>query len=62
MTGADLKTKRKALGLTQDALAEILEVARITVIRWERNEVPIPKMLDLALQKLEQDQQSSTDS
>lgn len=33
-----LAERRKALGLTQERLAELLEVARTTVARWERGE------------------------
>lgn len=35
---ARLAERRKALGLTQERLAELLEVARTTVARWERGE------------------------
>jgi tetratricopeptide (TPR) repeat protein/transcriptional regulator with XRE-family HTH domain len=33
-----LVQRRKALGLTQEALAELLAVGRTTVVRWERGE------------------------
>ena len=38
-----LAQRRKALGLTQEALARILNVERTTVARWERGETePLP--------------------
>jgi tetratricopeptide (TPR) repeat protein/transcriptional regulator with XRE-family HTH domain len=38
-----LAARRKALGLTQEQLAELLEVGRTTVARWERGEAqPVP--------------------
>src|SRR5215469_5138491 len=40
-----LARRRKALGLTQESLAELLDVERSTVIRWERGETePLPWM------------------
>ena len=38
-----LAARRKALGLTQEQLAELLQVGRTTVARWERGEAqPVP--------------------
>src|SRR5512135_2811238 len=37
--------RRKALGLTQEALAELVAVGRSTVVRWERGESePLPSI------------------
>lgn len=38
-----LAERRKALGLTQEALADLMGVERTTVVRWERGEsAPLP--------------------
>ena len=40
-----LVQRRKALGLTQEALAELVDVGRTTVVRWERGESePLPSI------------------
>jgi len=40
-----LAERRKALGLTQEALANLMGVERTTVARWERGEsAPLPSM------------------
>jgi transcriptional regulator with XRE-family HTH domain len=40
-----LPQRRKALGLTQEALADMLGVERSTVVRWERGETePVPRI------------------
>ncbi len=38
MTGEQIRALRLSLGLTQEQLAERLEVDRNTVARWERGE------------------------
>jgi transcriptional regulator with XRE-family HTH domain len=55
MTGSELRTRRQALGWTQQALAERLGVPRNTIARWERGELRIEheRLLDLALEALE---------
>jgi DNA-binding XRE family transcriptional regulator len=52
--GADLRTFRERLGLTQDALAGMLQLPRNTIARWERDEMEIekPRLLELALAAL----------
>lgn len=46
------KTSRLALGLTQQALSELLGVSRRTVYRWETGEIPTPKPVSLCLDLL----------
>jgi transcriptional regulator with XRE-family HTH domain len=53
MNGAKLRERRKVLGLTQQALGDILGVAQNSVARWEREEVAIPTFLHLALNWIE---------
>ena len=53
MNGAKLRERRKALGLTQQALGDILGVAQNSVARWEREEMAIPTFLHLALKWIE---------
>ena len=50
MTPAELRQRRKHLGLSQSSLADALGVARNTVARWERGELAIgsPAMVELA--------------
>jgi DNA-binding transcriptional regulator YiaG len=51
---AKLLKRRLSLGLTQQLLAERLEVTRNKVARWERDEMAIPRrLLDLALKTIE---------
>jgi len=37
MTGADIKAIRKAMGMTQEGFARVLNVSFCTVNRWERS-------------------------
>lgn len=55
MKGTELRERRVALGLTQQGLADKLEVTRNTVARWERDEMAIPGFLHLALKSIESD-------
>jgi transcriptional regulator with XRE-family HTH domain len=54
MKGAKLKERRKALGLTQAELAELLGVRMNTVARWENGVLDVPRMVDLAMDAIEQ--------
>lgn len=56
MTPADLKTIRDALGLTQQALADRLDVHRVTVAKWETGAQPIPQIAQLAVMGLAQNE------
>lgn len=49
MTGADIKRWRREHGYTQAQLGLALDVARQTVIEWERTELAIPRTVELAL-------------
>lgn len=53
MKSDDLKRRREALGLTQEQLARELDVAVMTVSRWERGVNPIPHYIELALEAIE---------
>lgn len=53
MTGKELKDYREGIGLTQEQLAELLQVASNTVSRWERDDRAIPPYLPLALETIE---------
>ncbi|MBI3977409.1 MAG: helix-turn-helix domain-containing protein [Chloroflexi bacterium] len=54
MTGAKLRQRRLALGLSQEKLAQLLGVSANTIARWERGELGIrhPAMLGRALDAL----------
>lgn len=53
MTPTELRSRRLALGLSQQKLAEALGVQRLAVIRWEKGDRSIPPYLALALESLE---------
>lgn len=55
MEGIELKKRREKLGLTQSALADILEVKPNTVTRWENGVLPISKTVELAFERVEID-------
>ncbi len=48
----DIRAERKRLGMTQQDLADLLEVALSTVWRWENTNAAVPKAVQLALQSL----------
>ena len=48
MTGRQLRRIRKRLGMSQRELAEALDLNKNTVARAERDEIPIPKVTELA--------------
>jgi len=49
MGAKDFKKMLQAKGYSQAQLARELDVDVITVSRWERKAVPIPRMAELAL-------------
>lgn len=52
MKGRELRRARKALGMTQRELAEALGLNKNTVARAERDEIPIPRITELATRYL----------
>ncbi len=58
MTGNQLKQSREKLELSQEKLAQALDVSVSTVSRWEQlkeKDIPNSRMLELALGKIEVD-------
>jgi len=53
MTKEELAEWREAYGLTQQELADLLHVTRVTIARWEAGIRKIPPFLYLALIGLE---------
>lgn len=55
MSGSELQTRRKKLGLTQTDLAKLWDVRQATISDWESEKIAIqhPEILDQALQTLE---------
>jgi DNA-binding XRE family transcriptional regulator len=50
MTPEQFKAARQAAGFaTQEAIAEAFDLNRRTVGRWERGQVPVPKVVEIAL-------------
>lgn len=49
MTGQELQKWRIDNKLTQQALADVLGIHRVTVAKWEIGMEPIPKYITLAL-------------
>jgi transcriptional regulator with XRE-family HTH domain len=47
------RRKRKGLGLTQENLAKRLGINRMTIIRYESGESPVPKSVEMALKLIE---------
>ncbi len=52
MDASKFKTMRLAKGYSQAELARELDVDVMTVSRWERRVIPIPRMAELALAAL----------
>jgi transcriptional regulator with XRE-family HTH domain len=47
------RRKRERLGLTQEEIAKRLDVNRLTIIRYESGQSPIPKAVEMALKMIE---------
>ncbi len=56
MTAKELKAVRQSLGFTQQGLANVLQVSRVTVARWEIGERGVSGPVALLLQRLLQEQ------
>jgi len=52
MKGRELKRRRLALKMTQRELGEALDLNKNTVARAERDELPIPRVTELAVRYL----------
>lgn len=52
VSGAEFKTARKALAMTQVGVAERLGVTQKTVSFWERDKYPVPVSIELAMKQL----------
>jgi len=55
MTGQELRYIREGLGLTQAELAKRLQVAMLTVLRWENNQARVPYAVDMAMKQIEEE-------
>ena len=53
MDGDTFRRKRERLGLTQEELGRRLDIARMTIYRYESGETSIPKAVEMALQFIE---------
>ena len=53
MTGDELRCRRLALGLNQDALAEVLGAKQVKISRWETGSVDVPEWVDREISELE---------
>jgi transcriptional regulator with XRE-family HTH domain len=47
------KRKRERLGLTQEEIGKKLGKHRLTIIRYESGETPIPKAVEMAVKLIE---------
>jgi transcriptional regulator with XRE-family HTH domain len=55
MDGDAMLEWRRARGISQDRLAELLGVNRVTIFRWEKNKRAIPVYLERALRDLDRE-------
>jgi len=52
MTGQELRERRQKAGLTQVQLGALLDMPGNTVARYERGEMPIRRVVALALERV----------
>lgn len=50
------RRKRERLGLTQEEMAKRLDMNRGTIIRYESGETPIPKVVEMAVKVIEEEE------
>ena len=53
VNGKELRRKRMSLGLNQIQLAARLEINQNTISRYETGALPIPKLVELAVETVE---------
>lgn len=61
MNAEELRRRREALGMSQEALARALGVSRQSVYMWERGRTPLPGLLAAALRWVEHEQAKGED-
>jgi len=52
MNAETLKQKRDRLGWTQAELGKQIDVSRLTILNYENKKIQIPKMAEMALEKV----------
>jgi transcriptional regulator with XRE-family HTH domain len=52
MSGGEFRKVRESMGYSQAALSKEIDVSVRGISRWENEEVPIPKLAELALKYL----------
>jgi DNA-binding XRE family transcriptional regulator len=55
MNREEIKSWRQSWGLTQDKMARLLGVHRVTIAKWEAGDRGIPPFMHLALKQIEQE-------
>lgn len=55
MEGAELKQRREAVGYSQGDMAALLGVHTMTLSKWEREVLPVPLYIELALRTIERE-------
>ena len=56
MTGKEISFRRKLLSLTQEQLAKLIGVSRVTIARWETDrQKPLPVLERILKEKLKLD-------
>jgi len=55
MEGSELKRRREAMGYSQGEMARLMGVHSMTLSKWERDVLPVPLYIELALKTLERE-------